>query len=125
MTITEPKRRAPIIAGQLTGQAQTTKKNVFFLVLSSEIGVTAIIDKLDKSSGTGNVTMFHTKISNVFGFSWEKTTIVNESVVGFNSSFGGISDRKLNEEPKGHMLLRQANPDVQDQSIVIGTAERN
>lgn len=50
---------------------------------------------------------------------------VNGFVVGFHSWLEKISILELSEKLEGHMLLWQADLDVCDQNIVIGSAGEN
>lgn len=46
---------------------------------------------------------------------------VNEFLVGFHSRSGKICKHELNEKLNGHLLLQQANFDVHDLDIAVGS----
>lgn len=122
MTSISAPRRAPTIIGQLTGQAQITAKTLPLAELTSESGVTSLIREMDKKFGLDTVTLLHNNISDFFDYNWDHTMSVEEFVVGFHSRLDRISKLDMNDELKGHLLLKQANLDSHDRNLVVGAA---
>lgn len=122
MTTVIPERRAPTIIGQLTGQAQVTAKTLPLTSLTSESGVANLLEELDRKFGLDQTTLLHNNISSFFDYTWESNMSVEEFVIGFHSRLDKISKLNLNDELKGHLLLRQANLDSHDRNIVVGSA---
>lgn len=122
MTSIAPERRAPTVIGQLTGQAQVTAKTLPLTVLTSETGITSLLKEMDKKFGLDSVTLLHNNISDFFDYNWDKHMTVEEFVVGFHSRLDKVSKLDMNDELKGHLLLKQANLDSHDRNLVVGAA---
>lgn len=69
--------------------------------------------------------MLHINVATIFEFIWEKDMSVEEFVVVFHSSIGEISRLNMNDELKGHILLRQTNLDSHDRHFIIGSTWGN
>lgn len=122
MTSVSAERRAPTIIGQLTGQAQVTAKTLPLSELTSESGVSSLLREMDKKFGLDTVTLLHNNISDFFDYNWDKSMSVEEFIVGFHSRLDKISKLDMNDELKGHLLLKQANLDNHDRNLVVGAA---
>lgn len=77
---------------------------------------------MDKIFGLYTVTLSHNNISDFFDYNWDHTMSVEEFVVGFNSRLDRISKLDMNDELKRHLLLKQANLDSHDRTLVVGAA---
>lgn len=109
-----PKKRASMVIGQLKEQALGTKKRNFHQK-TSKPGLMTLIEEINRKFGSKYITMLHNSLLNVSDFVWENGMSAAELVVRFHSRLDEISKLDMNDEVKGHSLLRQANVDDKDQ----------
>lgn len=122
MTSTAAPWRARTVIAMLTGQTQVTAKTLPLSELTFEDGFSSLRSELDKKFGLDNVTLEHNNISYFFHDQRDNSLLIEEFVVGFHSSLDIVSNLEINNEVKGHLLLKQAKLDSHDRNLVVEAA---
>lgn len=122
MTSIPCENRAPILVGQLTGQAQVTAKTLSLATLTSNIKLEKLISEMDKKFGCDCTTLLHNNVSAFSDYTWDKSMTIDEFVVGFLIRLDKIQKLELKDELKSHLRLTRANLDAHDGNIIVGSS---
>lgn len=75
-----------------------------------------------KTFGMDAVTLLRNNISDFFEYNREKSMVFQEFVLGFQIRLDNLNTLDVNEELKGHLLLKQNNPESHDPNLGVGAA---
>ncbi len=90
--------------------------------ISSTDGVAQILGHLDKSYSIDDTDQLDLDLANFLEFTWHKSATVEQFIAGFHTRLHKISSLNIDDKLKGHLLLRQANLDPMDKSMIVGAA---
>lgn len=76
---------------------------------------------MERKFGFNCTTLLHNNVSSFFDYRLDKSMTVGEFVARFHTRRDEIHKLELNDEPKGHLLLRQINLGTYDINIIVGS----
>lgn len=122
LTTLPDTKQGPAIIGRLVGEPKKSAKSVNIDDICSEKGVEKILERLDKSYAIDATSQLDVDLANFLDYHWDKTLSVDQFIAGFHSRLDKISSLCIDEKLKGHLLLRQANLDMHERNIILGSA---
>ena len=123
-SLPKTKQGAAII-GRLYGEAKSSAKTIDIKDITSEDGVEYILDQLDKSYGLAKTDLLDLDLADFLDFTWNSKLTIEQFIAGFHTRLDKISDLKMDEKLKGHLLLRQSGLDTHTRNMNVGAASGN
>lgn len=106
--------------GSLSGEAEAAAKTLELSELISERSVTMILQHLDMAYANNKTDQLGSEFANFLDFSWNRHSSIEKFIVCFHSRLDQIAEININTKLKGHLLLRQAEIDNQEHSLIVG-----
>ena len=108
------------LIGRLRDDARLASKGLDIERACSEDGSKALLDHLDKSFGTDNMSQLDHDLSAFFAYQWTPTMTVDQFVIGFHNLYNKVSILNLEPNVRGHILLRQTMLNTHEKNLIIG-----
>lgn len=115
-------RRALIIIGHLTDQAQETARTEPLPELKSESGITIPLREMNKALEMDTVTLLHVNILGFNDHSWDQSMSDETFVDDFHRRLDKICKLHMNEKLKDVLLVKQADLDSHVCNLVVAAA---
>eukprot|EP00171_Calliarthron_tuberculosum_P004551 IDg4551t1 len=122
LTTLNSKKQGPALIGRLSGEAKSAAKSLELTVIASENGANAILERLDQSYGIDETDQLDIDLAAFLDFTWNGRSSIDQFIAGFNNRLDKISELKINNRLKGHLLIRQACLDTHSRNMIVGAA---
>jgi hypothetical protein len=107
-----PKRKQGIaLVGCLIGEPKEFAKTLAMELLMAEESGMNVLKHLDKAYMESEEMVLNSRVSNVLEYQRLPTMSVATYVAGFYARLDNLSQLRMPDELKGHLLLKQANLD--------------
>ena len=125
LTTLESPKQGPALIGRLSGDAKAAAKSLGTDVIGSSLGPQKILEHLDKSYAVDDVDQLGIDLAAFLDYNWKGNISIEEYIASFHSRLDKLSDLKMNDKLKGHLLLRQAGLDLTTSNFIVGAASGN
>eukprot|EP00171_Calliarthron_tuberculosum_P023568 IDg23568t1 len=122
LTTLDNKKHGPALIGRLSGEAKAAAKTIPIAEITSEGGVTTILQRLDKSYAINKTDQLDADLAIFLDFTWNGRSPVEQFIAGFHNRLDRIAELNMSSKLKGHILLRQASLEHQARSLIVGAA---
>lgn len=122
LTSLPKEKHGPALIGRLRDDARMASKGLDVAEACSEDGANRLLDHLDKSFGTDNMSQLDHDLSAFFDYHWDSSMTVDQFVIGFHNRYNRISVLDLDSNVRGHILLRQTALNTQEKNLIVNAA---
>jgi len=122
LTSLPKSKHGPALIGRLRDDARMASKGLDIKDACSEDGAQKLLDHLDKSFGTDNMSQLDHDLSAFFDYQWSSSMSVDQFVIGFHNRYNRIAALNLDSNVRGHILLRQTMLNTQEKNLIVSAA---
>lgn len=98
------------------------QKTIDIRAICKEGSVDHILERLDKAHAVNKSNQLDLDLADSLDYCWRKQFTLQHFMPGFHTRFDKISSLKLENNLKGHLLLRQAHLTDSEQDVVVEEA---
>lgn len=122
LTALPESKQGPALIGRLSGEPKSSAMTVPIRQICSEEGVSLVLAQLDKSYSVNDAHQLNHDLGEFLDYVWQRRFSIDQFVAGFHTRLDRLATLKMDDALKGHLMIRQANLQLQDQSLVVGAA---
>jgi hypothetical protein len=121
-----PKKKQGIaLVGCLLGEPKEFAKTLSTEQLTAENSGMNILNHLDKAYMESDEMILNTRVSNFLEYQRLPTMSITTYIAGFYSRLDNLSQLRMPAELKGHLLLKQANLEITERTMIVASAKGN